>query len=250
MNPFFSVIIPAYNCESTLSDTLNSVLIQTCKKFEIIIINDKSTDSTLDIAQKYATENDNITIINNKSNIGVAKSRNKGFEHARGQYISLLDSDDLWHKDKLQKQKDMIEKTNCDICCTSYDFIDEKGDTIKSPYIIPSQITYKTLLNENYIGCSTVVIKSSLLNQNSMNPNYYHEDFALWLQLTRQGAQISPILDILMHYRITKTSRSYNKLNAALKRLEIYTKQEKMNPLKAIYYFAKYAVNGVRKSRL
>lgn len=328
MIPFFSIIIPMYNCEKTIEYTLESVLKQSFKDYEIIIINDCSTDDSLNVLNKYINStkfannfndveavnnfneveavyksdnseptnrldnfepvsrsnviinennHDNTKIINNsqktkiennsdksriidysnklrivcnEKNLGVAKTRNKGFELAKGKYIALLDSDDIWDSNKLEIQKKYIDETNCDICCTSYDFINDMGETIKKPYIIPSKISYKTLLKENVIGCSTVAIRRSLLNSNSMNKKYYHEDYALWLNLTRSGANVVGIEDVLMHYRIIENSRSYKKSSAAINRFKIYIEQEKLGVFKAIFYFLCYSVNGLRKRLL
>ncbi len=251
MSPFFSIIVPVYNCEQTLSGTFESVLKQSFDDYEIIIINDYSTDNSLLVINKFKDIfGDKIKIINNEKNIGVASSRNKGFAVANGKYVALLDSDDIWDKSKLSIQKKYIDGTNCDICCTSYSFINSVGETIKKPYIIPNKIDYKTLLKENVIGCSTVAVRRDLLNANSMRKEYYHEDYALWLDLTRNGANIVGITDVLMHYRILENSRSYNKISAASNRFKIYIEQEKIGVLKAMYYFICYTINGFRKKFL
>lgn len=251
MIPFFSIIIPIYNCEQTLGDTLESILKQSFDDYEVIIINDCSTDGSLDVLTKYIDKfKNNIRIINNEINLGVAKTRNKGFELAKGKYIALLDSDDTWDSNKLAIQKKCIDDTHCDICCTSYDFINSKGDSIKKPYIIPNKIDYCTLLKENLIGCSTVVVRRDLLNAESMNYKYYHEDYALWLDLIRSGAYVVSIPDILMHYRILEDSRSYNKMQSASNRFKIYIEQERLGIFKAVFYFFCYAINGFKKKLL
>lgn len=250
MNPFFSIIIPLYNCERTIALTLESIMNQTCEDYEVIIINDCSDDNTMNIVNKYITRFSYITIIQNESNIGVATSRNKGFSIAKGKYVALLDGDDIWHSDKLEKQKQIIEKTNCDICCTSYSFIDENSNTIKKPYIVPKLIDYKMMLKQNYIGCSAAVIKADLLLYSSMDENYQHEDYALWLKLLREGATIECISEPLMKYRILKSSRSFSKTKAAKGRMIIYLKQEGLGLIKSVYYFLCYAFNGIKKKLL
>lgn len=250
MSYFFSVVIPIFNAEKTISDTLDSLLAQTYKNYELILINDCSTDNSLSIINKIKIKFNDIIIINNDINLGVANSRNKGFEAASGEYIALLDSDDIWIQNKLKKQKEFIDKTNCDICCTSYNFIDINNNVIKSSYIVPENITYKMLLKENYIGCSSAVIKKNLLVHNKMNSSYFHEDYALWLYLSRKNAKIVGMNDVLMQYRIINNSRSHDKINAALNRFKIYTEQEKFGLIKSLYYFSLYAINGVKKKFL
>lgn len=247
MNPFFSVVIPVFNCEKTITETLKSVLNQTFTDYEIIIINDCSTDETLNIINNFKTNFNYITIISNMRNIGVAESRNIGVKIAKGIYIAFLDGDDIWEPEKLKKQKDVIDKTNCDLCCTSYSFIDENTHCIKNTYNVPYYISYKMLLKENIIGCSSVVIKKHLLLKFPMHSIYQHEDYALWLSIARNGYTIIGINEPLMKYRIHSNSRSYKKINAAKGRLIVYLKQEKLNIYKTIYYFCCYAINALRK---
>lgn len=250
MQPFFSIIIPVYNCENTISQTLDSVLSQNFDDYELILVNDFSSDNTIGIINDYKEKFEKVTIINNAKNFGVAESRNIGVKNANGIYIALLDGDDIWMPDKLKKQKCIIEKTNCDICCTSYNFIDENSQNIKSTYVVPGCITYKMLLKENYIGCSTAIIKKELVLQNPMDKRYQHEDYALWLKLSRNGAKIIGIAEPLVKYRILSCSRSFNKSKAAKGRISIYINQEKFSLFKSFYYFAFYAFNGLKKKLL
>ena len=250
MNIFFSVIIPIYNAEKTLEATLNSVLDQTYKHYEVILINDCSNDNSSKIINQYKHKFSKINIINNVTNIGVANSRNKGALISNGDYIAFLDSDDVWMNDKLEKQKQIIIDTNCDVCCTSYSFIDEFSQDIKSDYIVPEKITYKMLLKENYVGCSSVIIKREVFLENKMSDTYFHEDFALWLNLTRNNTPILGTDQVLMKYRIMSNSRSFNKLKAAKNRYEIYRKQEELNIFQSLYYLSCYIINGFRKKML
>ncbi len=244
---FFSIIIPCYNSEKTIAETLNSVINQEYKDFEVIIIDDCSDDNTINIINTYKSKLASLTIIANEKNIGVAKSRNKGFALAKGKYIALLDSDDLWSINKLLLQKKCIETTNCDICCTSYNFIDVNSIPTNKNYLIKNNISYNSLLKENCIGCSTVVINSKLLNDSSMNSDYAHEDYSLWLKLAKSGATFFAIETVLMHYRVSENSRSHNKITAAINRFKIYRFQEKLNIFKCIKYFLFYSFSGIKK---
>jgi len=247
MKPFFSIIIPVYNCEKTIKQTLDSVLNQTFDDYELIIIDDCSKDESLNVINEYSNKFKDIKIIINNQNLGVANSRNIGFRIAKGDFVALLDSDDLWKQDKLAKQKLILENTGCDICCTSYNFIDADSKNIKKTYKVPSHINYNMLLKENYIGCSSVVIKRSILINNYMKSNFSHEDYALWLELARKGHEIIGIDEPLMNYRILNSSRSYNKIKSAKGRMTIYMNQEKFSVVKSLYYLLHYAFNGVMK---
>ena len=250
MDPFFSIIIPVYNCEGTIYETLQSVLLQTYNDYEVVIINDCSTDNSIAEISKIRDNFLNIKIIHNSNNLGVAESRNVGIKNATGNYIAFLDGDDVWTAEKLEKQKSVIGRTNCDICCTSYDFIDENSQKIKNTYVVPEYIGYEILLKQNYIGCSTAVVKRELLLKNPMDKNYQHEDYALWLKLSRNGAKIIGIKEPLVKYRILNSSRSYNKSKAAKGRMSIYINQEKLGLFKSLYYFMFYAFNGLKKKLL
>ncbi len=247
MNPYFSIIIPTYNAAITLPETLDSVLNQDFLDYEVIVIDDASRDETKEVLRTYRTKFKKFTLIEQETNGGVAAARNKGFAKAVGRYIALLDSDDLWTKDKLSTQYALIEKSGCDICCTSYDFIDLNGDSIQKPYLVQDPIDYNVLLKENKIGCSTVAVRAALLNENSMNGCFAHEDYALWLRLLREGAVVRICNQVLVHYRILNTGRSHNKFKAAINRFKIYIEQEKMGVIKASRYFVLYALAGIRK---
>ncbi len=245
--PFFSIIIPAFNADSTIANALESIVEQTFTNYEVIIINDCSTDNTNTIITQYKKKIPQFHVIENQQNIGVAESRNKGITFSKGMYIAFLDSDDIWHRKKLSAQAQCIRDTSCDICCTSYNFIDASDKHIKNPYMTISEIKYEDLLKENYIGLSTAVVNKSLFNSYKMSNEYYHEDYALWLQLVKSGAKVVGLNEVLVSYRVSKNTRSSNKLLAAVERFKIYRKQEKISFISSVKYIILYTINGLRK---
>lgn len=242
-----SVIIPAYNCSNTITETVQSALNQSYNNLEIIIINDCSTDNTLSVIENLAKKNRNIKIINQNINLGVAKTRNNGFDHANGDYIALLDADDIWFPSKTEKQIEYIKSNSIDLCCTSYSFIDKNGIDIKKPYYVPKEITFEKLLSENVIGCSSVIMKREIIDNIRMSNKYSHEDYAFWLDILKNGYTASGMNEILMKYRSYIESRSGNKYNSAKNRWIIYRDFLKFNTAKSIYYFSKYAINALSK---
>lgn len=102
--PLVSVIMPAYNAEKYIEEAVSSVLSQTYKNWELLILDDCSSDCTAEIAEYFASLDTRIRLLRNPQNMGVAKTRNRGFDIAKGEWIALLDSDDVWHSDKLEKQ--------------------------------------------------------------------------------------------------------------------------------------------------
>lgn len=245
--PFFSIVLTSYNCSRFILETLKSIENQTYKNFEVIIIDDKSTDNSVNLIKKFIANKKNYIFITNKKNLGVCESRNLGFKRAIGRYICILDSDDLWHKDKLYITYRHIIKTKRDIYCTSYSFIDEESKKIKKDYTIPKNISYKDLLKENFIGCSTTAIKRELFETYQMDSRFTHEDYSFWLKLSRNGYKIEGIRNILVKYRIRKGSRSYNKIISLYNRFLIFKNQEKLPIHLIIYYIFLSIFKGIKK---
>lgn len=242
-----SVILPAYNSERYLVDSIGSVLKQTYRNFELIIIDDCSQDRSSQIIDGYGRQDPRIKVIRNVRNSGVAFSRNEGIAAAAGDYIAFLDADDVWAEEKLERQVSLINKTGARFICSSYDFIDENGRSVLRPHLVPDAIDHGTILKENMICCSSTCIRAALLKAHKFRPNYAHEDFVLWLELLSLPLQAIGDRAVLTHYRLVNGSRSHNKLRAAGARWGIYRDFLKMSVPKSLYYFEHYAVNGIRK---
>lgn len=242
-----SIILPVYNASRTIRDTVDSVLRQSYQNYELIIIEDCSRDDSLLIIRQYEQLNPKIRVLANPENKGVAFCRNIGIREASGDYISFLDSDDIWVEDKLERQVALLEKTKAQFTCASYDFIDEANRPLLRPHLVPEIIDFQTILKENIILCSTVCVEASLLKKHLFRSDYLHEDYILWLELLKLPVHTVTDTRVLTHYRLIKGSRSRNKFRAASSRWRIYRKFLKMNVFKSAYYFAQYAINGVKK---
>jgi len=245
-----SVIIPAYNSEKYLKQAVQSVLSQTYQNFEIILIDDKSTDNTLGISHFLANQDSRIHVLENPVNIGVAASRNKGMSACTGEYIAFLDSDDIWLPDKINLQMQKIREENLDLCCTAYSFINSETKPIGKTYRIPEVVSLKRLLAENVIGASTVVFRRSLALKFNMRTEYLHEDYVFWLELLQSGIHAAGINKPLTQYRKTEQGRSSNKKNAAHARYKIYRDFLGMSQIMSALYLTAYAFNGVKKHYL
>lgn len=246
INPLVSVVMPAYNAEKYIDQAISSVISQTYTKWELLIIDDCSTDGTAKIAECFASQDSRIRLLRNSQNMGVARSRNRGLDIAKGEWIALLDSDDAWREMKLEKQLTVAERTNADIVYCSYSMMDETSAHLFD-YIVPETTSYDALLKENTIGCSTALIRRSALQQHRFSTEYYHEDYVLWLELLKSAHTAAASREILSDYRIVRDSRSNDKLKSAKNRWLIYRKTEKLPFLKSVLAFAAYAVNGIRK---
>jgi len=246
-NPLVSVIIPAHNCEQFIRGSIQSALNQTVTNLEVLVIDDASTDNSYAILSQIATQDSRVLLYQNTTNMGVANTRNRGIDLAQGQYVAFLDADDLWKPQKLEKQLVLMESTGCDFCYTAYSFIDGNGVAFGKPYWVPAFVTFKQLIQENIIGCSTAICKAKLLKQYKMHPEYAHEDYVLWLELLQNGYTGCGVQETLMQYRVLKNSRSGDKKKAAVNRWRIYRNFLKMDLRAASIAFLSYAIRGIRK---
>lgn len=245
--PLVSVVIPNYNGESFVAKTLDSVLNQTYQHYEIIVVDDCSNDGSPEIIERYSEKEPRIRLIRLAKNEGVANARNTGILQSKGQYIALLDNDDLWTPDKLERQVRLSQEA--DIVYCSYDFIDENDQQIKRPFVVTQQISFHSMLASSMISCSTAFIKADILKANLFETRYYHEDYVLWMQLLRIPVRAAGDEKVLMHYRQVRTSRNIRKGNAALHRWKAYREALGLSIPVSVWAFIRYAVKGILKYR-
>lgn len=247
MRGLCSVIIPVHNSEKYIASSIESVLRQTYNNIEIIIINDDSTDNTLRIIQHIAKKNGKkIKIFSLQKNMGAAFARNEGIARAMGEYIAFLDSDDLWLPEKIEKQINILNKTESALCFTAYDMIDGNGYFIKHRSV-KNQITFTDLLKENNIIFSSVLCYTESISNLRFDSGCFHEDYLFLLQLLQKGIVVYGLNQTLLQYRIHSSGKSFNKKKAALHRWKIYREYLHLNFLQCLYYFTFYAINGVLK---
>ena len=240
-----SIIVPVYNRENKVGSCIASILNQTYTDLELILVDDGSTDNSVAVCEEYAKQDKRIRIIQ-KENGGVSSARNCGIKEARGEYIALLDNDDLWTADKLERQL-TLAGNGADIVYCSYDFIDEQNNPIKKPFIVPQQTNFNKMLASSVISCSTSFIKTELMQAHPFNADFYHEDYVLWMELLRVCPTAYGDPKVLMHYRQVTGSRSNKKSNAAKERWNTYRKALKLNVVTSAWAFVRYAVKGVVK---
>lgn len=241
-----SIITPVYNSEKYLKDTIESVLNQTYTNFELILINDKSKDASIDICKSY--KDDRIKIIDLPENVGVCMARNIGIKSASGRYIAFLDSDDVWDSKKLEKQISFMKKINAGISCTEYERVDEKLNKIG--YIkVKEKISYSDMLKNNYVGCLTVIFDTNILGKMYFKQIDKNEDYLLWLEIIKKTKYIYGLCENLGKYRVLNSSRSSNKLKVVMARWEIYRKYEHLNIFSSFYYIVNYGIMALVKNR-
>lgn len=245
--PKVSVIIPAYNAAKTITETLESALAQTFEDFEIIVADDGSTDNTSETVLRLADADERVKLFQVNKNQGVAKARNFAISNAGGEWIAFLDSDDLWEKDKLEKQLKLADEKNADIVYCSYGIIDAKGERSCTDFIVEEHTTYNLMLARNVISCSTALIKREYFDKYSFSSEYAHEDYALWMEMLRDGLQAYGNTEILAYYRLYAGSRSANKLKAAKNRWIIYRKHLNMSFSHSLCCIVRYMFKALKK---
>jgi teichuronic acid biosynthesis glycosyltransferase TuaG len=248
MNELISVIMPAYNCEKYIAESIKSVILQTFKTWELIIINDCSTDNTQSVINDFAGTDSRIRVYENDENSGVSKTRNKGISAANGSWLAFLDSDDIWHEEKLEKQMLSAKKNNSGFIFTGASYIDENGSMYKGVFNVPESVSYKVLLKQNVISCSSVLIKKAFFDDIKMENDSIHEDFCVWLKILRGGNTAHGINEPLLIYRISRKSKSGNKIKSLKMAYKTY-RYIGINPLTAWYYLGFYIVRNLRKYR-
>lgn len=242
-----SIIVPMYNAEKFIGKTIESVLAQTYQNWEMLIMNDVSTDNSLAIVSVYAKKDERIKIVNTEKNVGVVKGRNFLIDLASGKYIAFLDADDYWHNEKLEKQIKFMKEKNASISCTEYTRVKENEEKIND-VIIKEEISYNDMLKNNYLGCLTVIYDAEKIGKRYFKELEKNEDYVLWLEIVKDINTIYGLKENLAYYRVLDNSRSSNKVKTAKVRWEIYRKIEKLSLLKSIYYFLHYAIRAVLKN--
>lgn len=239
-----SVIIPAYNSEKYLKQAIESVLIQNVP-LELIVINDCSSDNTAAIMNDYK-EDPRVHYYENEQRLGASGTRNRGVRISRGKYIAFLDCDDWWEPEKLKKQLHMIKKTGAVLCSTARRLIDSSNPSSEKIISVKETITYKMMLHQNWINCSSVLVRRDVITKYPMAYEDSHEDYITWLKILKQYKFACAINEPLLNYRVSNQGKSGNKLKSAKMTFKAY-RYMGFGLLKSIWYFCFYAINGYRK---
>lgn len=245
--PLVSVIVPCYNMERFISDTIDSVRRQTYPHWELLITDDASTDGTVGIVQKQCAQEDRIHFVVKPKHSGIADTRNQCLKMAKGRYLAFLDADDLWHPEKLEQQLQFMTEQNISFSYSSYDCVDESGNSTGKTIKAAGNLDYNAYLHNTIIGCSTVMLDTEKVGD-VIVPNFRtSEDTATWLNILRKGFIAYAIEQPLTSYRIRQHSASSNKLKASSDLWRVYRQQEKLSLFKTLGCFFSYAFNAVKK---
>ena len=186
MNDLVSIITPSYNTADYISDTIKSVQAQTYTNWEMIIVDDCSTDNTDEVVKPFLTDR-RIKYLKNKENSGAAVSRNWALREAKGKWIAFLDSDDLWLPDKLQKQVAFMEKGGFYFSYTRYEEMDEAGMPMNVTVTGPNKITKTGMFNYCWPGCLTVMYDAEKVGLLQIVDIKKNNDYAMWLKVCKKA---------------------------------------------------------------
>ena len=268
-SPLVSVVMPALNAGRTIAESIRSVLGQTYPKWELLIVDDGSTDDTKAIVSSFLADR-RIHLLTGAGLGGPAKARNVGLDAAKGDMVAFLDSDDQWLPQKTEKQLAFMASAGAGLSYTAYWRVDADGQTRLSRVRAPPSVTYESLLRTNSIGCLTAMYDRKAFPDARMpvvgrsaegtwmhrwlSGRIGHEDYAFWLALMRSKPARATgfacgINEPLALYRLSTGSLSSNKLRAAAFQWLVYRRVEGLPFPQAAVNFARYSMHGLRKHK-
>ena len=234
-----SIIVPVYNSEKYLPDTINCILKQTYDKFELILVDDCSKDNSVKLIKEFMKKDERIKLIELMKNRGSATARNIGIDNALGKYLAFIDSDDLWDNDKLEKQVKFMKEKDIAFSYTSYEFANEECVPNGKKVVAKDKLMYKEALKNNIISTITVMFDLDKIDKELIKmPNLkYVEDTATWWKILRSGYDAYGLSDVYSYYRRIPNSQSVNKFRTLKVLWNLYRKVEGLNIFSASYYF-------------
>lgn len=241
-----SVVMAAYNASRTIREAIDSVLAQSVSALELIVVDNCSSDDTAAIVSAYPDAR--VRLVRSEKNRGAAASRYAGVESARYDWVAILDSDDRWLPDKLEKQLRLQRQSGAELVFTGSGFMNAEGVPLRGELHVPQRIGYRELLKQNVISNSSVLVKKELFLRYSPRIENMHEDYACWLGLLRDGHSAAGIDEPLLIYRLSSGSKSGNKLRSAKMNWNTL-RYNGLSAAEAAYYMLWYAARGLKKYR-
>lgn len=242
-----SIVTPAYKAEQVVAETIRSVQAQSYPHWEMLVVDDGSSDATAGVVAAFAAADPRVRLIL-QANAGPAMARQKALDHARGRYIAFLDSDDLWLPGKLERQLAFMARECVAFSFTAFRRIRADGSGAGHLIEVPAEMTYWRLLGNTAIATSTVLIDRAATGDFRMTKTYY-DDFVLWLGILKRGHVAHGLNEDLMRYRVMGGSVSRNKAKSARMVWQTYRDIERLAAPLAALHFARYALHAWRKYR-
>lgn len=246
MNELVSIIMPSYNTGRFIKETIESVLAQTYSNWELIIVDDCSTDNTDEVVNQYLTD-ERIHYIKNDTNSGAAVSRNRALREAKGKWIAFLDSDDLWEQDKLQKQISFMRDNDYHFSYTNYIEIDEDSKANGKSVTGPKRISKHGMYNYCWMGCLTVMYNAEKVGLIQIADIKKNNDYAMWLKVCKK-ANCYLLDETLARYRKRSGSISNHGYMKLIKwHYKLYREAENKNPISSFVLTVRNLFFGVLK---
>lgn len=240
MSELVSILTPTYNTEKFIKETIQSVLNQTYQNWELILVDDASTDQTVSIIEEFAQKENRIKLFRLEKNSGNGFARNVALEKATGKYISYLDADDLWFPEKLEKQIQFLKNHNLHFTFSFYDSIDEEGKNLNRRVEAPLNLTYNELFFCNYVGNLTAIYNADYFGKISLPASQKRQDWRLWLTILKQIGETKPLPESLAFYRIRKDSISSSKFKLIKHNFGVYREFHGFNLLLSILLMLRF----------
>lgn len=229
MDELISIITPSFNSGKYISETIQSVLNQTYTNWEMIIVDDLSTDNTIEIVEEFSLKDNRIKLFELEKNSGTGIARNFGLNKSKGRYIAFLDADDLWKQEKLEIQIAFL-KTNLQFFTFSfYDCMDENGNSLYKTITAPKNLTYSQLFFCNFIGNLTGIYDANYFGKIPILPTRKRQDWMLWLTVLKKIKTAKPIPESLAVYRVRTDSVSALKIDLLKHNFLVYKQFHGLN---------------------
>ncbi|WP_264552858.1 glycosyltransferase family 2 protein [Flavobacterium sp. N2038] len=222
MSDLVSILTPTFNAEKYIRATIESVQNQSYQNWEMILIDDASTDKTVKIIKEFAQGDDRIKLFKLEKNCGNGFARNAALEKATGKYIAYLDADDIWFPEKLEKQIQFLKINKQHFTFSFYDCIDEEGNDLNRKVESPNPLTYKQLFFCNYVGNLTAIYDVDYFGKITLQATQKRQDWRIWLTILKQIKTAKPVPESLAFYRIRKDSVSSSKFKLIKHNFGVY----------------------------
>ena len=235
-----SVITPSYNSAKYIAETIRSVQQQTWRQWEMIIVDDCSTDDTIEVIQQFATEDPRIKLHLLQTNSGTGAAREFATKMAEGQFIAFLDSDDIWKPEKLAVQLEFMEEHKLPFTFSFYDCIDEDGNALGKTIKAPIILTYNQLTWSNWVGNLTAIYNVGYFGKIEISNIRKRQDWMLWLTIVKKIGFAKPVPQSLALYRIRTASVSSSKVMLLKHNYNVYRKFHKFGAVKSMLCMGKF----------
>lgn len=249
MEGLVSIITPTYNSEKFITETIQSVQNQNYKNWEMLIVDDCSSDKTVAIIQQFMEDDHRIHLIRLNKNSGASKARNKAISEVKGDFMTFLDADDIWFPDFIENSIATIQETGIPFVFSSYRRSNEKLEFVYSDFIVPQKVTYTDILKTNSISCLTAFIDVKKLGVKLMPDIRKRQDMGLWLKYLKEIPFAYGIQEPKAIYRIRENSLSRDKKKLLKYQWQFYRDVEKLSFFESVYYMVQWMVRGFLKYR-